>query len=207
MKSRRQYYIDANGCVVGLRQYNIALFGPENRKGYSMGKQRNPRAPRITVRVGQKHIDSARKKSSSHCMTADAMIEQLPQYKSIAVDIQTIRLTDPVKGLRYTYLTPRDVQERILKWDQGYEVKPFEFKLRGAQVTTMFRGANRKQKPVHKLGRKRLHANKTEKRNGVIPDVIGGRPPPKFSHRREFGLRAISLGSVFNLPESAAKAE
>jgi hypothetical protein len=161
-------------------------------------KKKTPRAPRLNVSVTAMDIETARPANSGHCMIAEAIKRAIGgDIKRVAVDLQTIRWSDPARGLRYTYLTPRPAVVNLVKWDQGVRVEPFQFRLRGAQVTTMWKGGPGKQKPVHNLGPKRLHSNQDEKAKGKIPDVIGGRPPSRLGMRREFGVRGLSLGEVF----------
>jgi hypothetical protein len=159
--------------------------------------RRPQRAPKVKIAVIQDDINNALPKRSGHCMIADAVKRDVPGAKGISVDIQTIRWSDPEKGLRYTYLTPRDAAVALVRFDQGVKPKPFGFRLRGAQVTTMHRKEKGGKLARHKLGKKRLSASPTEKKLGNIPDVIGGRPPPRFGRRREFGMRGLSMDDVF----------
>jgi hypothetical protein len=70
--------------------------------------------------VEQKYIDAAMERNSSHCATADAINEQVPEARHISVDLQTIRWTDSRKGVRYVFLTPYAIQtDIIIPFDQG----------------------------------------------------------------------------------------
>lgn len=93
-----------------------------------------PHSPNLTIPVEQKTIDSAQIANSNHCMIADAIKLKAPHATHVAVDIQTIRFTDPARKLRYVYLTPRSVQEAIIRFDHGEKMKPFKFRLGNAHV-------------------------------------------------------------------------
>src|SRR5215831_494387 len=105
-----------------------------NRRSIHQQEAKLPHAPRLTGHVLQKHIDGARKKNSSHCMTAAGLAEEYKHLTRWSVDIQTIRASDMKKGLRYIWLTPRSVQTNIINWDHGTDVRPFNFKLDGGHV-------------------------------------------------------------------------
>jgi hypothetical protein len=166
-------------------------------------------APRVKFHITQTIIDTAVRHSSGHCMVADAIRANVPGASHISVDLQTIRWSEKARGLRYTYLTPRIAQDALVKFDRGLQPKPFELSLRGAQVTTMHPGSKgktgkKKQKPAHKLGRRKLSATRADLRDGKVPEIIGGKPPPRPhpSRRREFGLRAYTLADI--VPAAAA---
>ena len=163
--------------------------------------KRTQRAPILTVNVTREIIDTAIKENARHCMIAMAIREQYPTFAHIAVDLQTIRFSDPEKGLRYTYLTPRIVQQALVLFDQGHRCRPIEFKLRGAHTSAMQIINRQKGRPMReriRLGRRRMIPD--PKSPSAVPETIGGRPPPRdtarsvtlASSRREFGLRSLS---------------
>jgi hypothetical protein len=174
---------------------------------------RTPRAPQLRLVVTQKFIDDAIPKHSGHCMIADALKVAIPDGRMHAVDLQTIRVTDQKRHLRYTYLTPRIAQEALVRWDVGIKPAPFSFVLRNGQVTRA--GSSRKETDPKKLEQRRraaakmLAVNKARlktregagPRGGKIPDRIGGKTPPlvrdkqgiPMSQRREFGIRALVI--------------
>jgi len=122
-------------------------------------------------------IETAMTKASGHCMVAQAIKRTFPDVMNVLVDFQTIRFSDKRKGVRYTYLTPANVMAILLAWDQGIKPKPFSFKLRDANISSMrmrekLRG---KSKRVHKFGKKKLAP---QKRSDKPRTVIGGSPPP-----------------------------
>jgi hypothetical protein len=98
-------------------------------------KQRGIHSPVIRGNVTQKHIEEGVKRDSRHCMVAEAVKEAFPRATSISVDLQTVRLSDLQRGLRFTYLSPRSVQRYIVRFDPGDPVIPFSFTLRGAQIS------------------------------------------------------------------------
>jgi hypothetical protein len=79
---------------------------------------------KATISILQRHIDDAMEKNSSHCATAEAIREQVPEARFISVDLQTIRWTDSRKGLRYVFLTPNAIQGGVIvPFDQGEREK------------------------------------------------------------------------------------
>ncbi len=100
-----------------------------------------PNAPLLRVEVSQAVIDKSCVADSSHCMIADAVKECYPWARNVTVDIQTIRLSDPDRGVRFTYLTPRQAQLALLDFDAGEPTEPFSFTLprRSAHVQWMRR--------------------------------------------------------------------
>jgi hypothetical protein len=100
----------------------------------------------VAVPVTQEHIDRSLERNSSHCMTAMALAEAIPDARRIAVDLQTIRFT--YKGLRYVFLTPHVCQDNIISFDQGErtKIRPFELKMRPAQISKA--GKKRRQCPT-----------------------------------------------------------
>jgi hypothetical protein len=104
------------------------------------------REGKATISVLQKHIDDAMEKHSSHCATAEAIREQVPEARFISVDLQTIRWTDSRKKLRYVFLTPHAIQGGVIvPFDQGERenCKPVTVRMRPCTVI--------------KIGKKRCH--------------------------------------------------
>ena len=149
----------------------------------------------VRIEVLQETIDEAETRSSSHCMIAESIKKSLPHVTYVAVDMMTIRWTDPTTGLRYTFLTPRKVAISLINFDQGVATHPYGFTLgRPAQI--------------RRSGWKAGHPN-TERRSDLEIDsktgekkkrpvrarinskgsIIGGSAIPQMSSRREFGMR------------------
>lgn len=171
---------------------------------------RTPKAPWVKVQVTEEQIKGAVQRDSGHCMIAEATRAAFPDAKAVSVDLQTVRFTDPRRGLRYTYLTPRPAIVALVKWDQGDMPEPFNFTLRGGHVTRS--GSNSLRRPLSpkeqeqrkraaaagrkaRLNRARLVVRKND---GHVPDRVGGRTPPlmrkdnvPLARRRAFGLRAL----------------
>ena len=150
-------------------------------------KREFPIAPTFTVDVTKAMIEHTKARNSSHCMISMAVREAMPQATSISSDLQTIRLSDPDKGLRYTYLTPRVSPASVDRLRSGELPEPFSFKLNGtgALVTKMARkGPYKTPQPTTLV---------VVGGTGAVPRRVGGRPPPqsRLAKRREFGLRAL----------------
>jgi hypothetical protein len=172
------------------------------------------RAPKVRIEVSKDVIDKAVARHSGHCVFADAIGESLLWARFIAVDIQTVRFSDPTKRERYVYLTPRRLQQAIIDFDQGDRPEPFSFSLYTGQ-TIPFGQSDRQ----NELDRKRDELKRAEKIKelegeakpskkaelvssrapGAIPGIVGGVAPPHPKDpgvprgmRREFGLRAFN---------------
>jgi hypothetical protein len=157
-------------------------------------------------------ITEAIRGNSGWCMVSAAVKIAAPWATHISSDLQTIRVTDPTKGLRYVYLTPRVTQVALILFDQGKQPEPFEFALRGGSTHTSFKRTTpgqASQQRVHKLGRRRVIPNT----KGItdVPSTVGGPVPPRVArttgqgiglkhaaplgtYRREFGVRAYVGG-------------
>jgi hypothetical protein len=157
-----------------------------------------PSAPRVWVTVSQETIDAACEADSGHCMIADAMTASIPAASRTSADLATLRFTDKDKGLRYVYLTPRWVQEALLRFDMGDRPKPFRFQLRnGTTVRSGGRGTGARH------AARPPAATLVQVSDSGIPEVRGGSAPPmgalaggsigsvSKSRRRTFGLRAM----------------
>lgn len=159
------------------------------------------RAPQARLEITKEMIDSAIARDSSHCMIADSVKSTFPKARCISVDLATIRFSDPEKGLRYTYLTPRIAQVHIVNWDQGRATEPFSFMLRGAQVNRAGGGkmegpkrshGKREMTPLQKEALEKANLSRAEhaqadrvslkepgsNTNGEVPIRIGGKTPP-----------------------------
>ena len=87
-------------------------------------------------------------KNSSHCAIAFAIRDAVPEARHIAVDLQTIRWTNPKRGVRYRFLTPAVAQHSvIIPFDQGdaENCKPVTFRMKPAFITRS--GAKRNHTP------------------------------------------------------------
>src|SRR5262245_25598421 len=151
-------------------------------------QRRNKLAPQLVCTVTQKIIDQAVPRDSGYCMLAEAVKSTFPHARKVSVDLQTIRLTDGERGLRYVYLTPRVCQVALVNFDQGIEPEPFTFTLRSGQVTQtkpnrralsaaeieQRKAASAKGNASQRRSRQKLAAAA----NGGTPSKIGGQTPP-----------------------------
>lgn len=147
-----------------------------------------PRAPKFRVHVAKEMIEHSKVRDSGHCMIAMAVREAMPQMVSISADLQTVRMSDPDLGLRFTYLTPRVAQEALIDFDQGELPEPFNFLLDGGMVTKMTR-----KRPGGQTPQPAKLVAPDNLSNGSVPTRVGGKAPPRsrLGRRREFGLRAM----------------
>lgn len=169
--------------------------------------QKRPKAPAVKLEITEELIADAIPRDSSHCLWAEAVKAAYPDAQRIAVDIQTIRFTDPKKALRYTYLTPRTAQIALVQFDQGIRPEPHSVQLRRGQVTrsaqktperipsVSLRSLDRaaQQKAAAKKGRDVLAKTTLRKHDDTsVPDRVGGKTPPiAAGKRRAFGLRGL----------------
>lgn len=166
-----------------------------------MTKTKKPRGVRLSVNVTADHISEGVTASSSHCMIAEAIKAAYPSAKKVAVDISTCRFTDPEKGHRYVFLTPRVAQSALVDFDEGTMPAPFSFRLTGAHVTAM-RGTAEKDKSDKVLSRATLASSD---RGSRMPRRLGGSRPPQLHLRREFGVRAFRGATTNRLNALAAQ--
>jgi hypothetical protein len=146
--------------------------GGRNKPGHKAGRPKKPPevfAPsvwehgRCEIPVLQKHLDEAMRANSSHCAIAMAIKDAIPDARMIAVDLQTIRWSNPKRGVRYVFLTPHVAQtDVIIPFDQGEECKPTSFKMRPAWIT--------------RIGAKRNHAPEQEQLKGTGLKVADDQP-------------------------------
>lgn len=171
-------------------------------------RQRFPTSPVIDCGVTQPIITDAVERRSGHCIIAEAIKAACPWAQSVSVDLQSIRMSDPEKGLRYCYLTPRSCQQTLLALDQGRRefIVPFHFRLAKAHIARMRESSvralqkARAKKEAAARAKKGLTAaaargeapkSKRDKmfvpqksvlvpgHNGEAPRRVGGRLPPR----------------------------
>lgn len=116
----------------------------------------------MKICVAKSHIDNGVERDSHRCMIADAIKEKCPRAQYILVDLQSIRFSDPDKGLRYTYLTPPTAQSALLRFDAGDKaIRPFDFRLTKPATREMgwqgqrSKGASRKGRKYRRTGKAR----------------------------------------------------
>lgn len=121
------------------------------------------RYSRIDCEVTADIIARAKPKDSRICMASEALRAAVPEATKVESDLATMRFS--AGGWRYIYLTPRDMQQALVDFDQGRALRPFRFRLALIQRTRST--STRDGKRVQPSRRKRID------RNGVIN---GGRP-------------------------------
>lgn len=130
----------------------------------------------------------------------------------VAVDVQSIRLTDRKRGQRFVYLTPRVAQRALVQFDQGITPTEFTFRLQSGQVIPIKQKKNKPRSEAQRAHAKKiadkarrraaaakLHVSgKSAKHTGAVEiNKIGGKAPPRAAlsgNRRQFGLK--SLGDI-----------
>lgn len=163
------------------------------------------RSPRLTLNITAELIATAKRRDSGHCMISEAVKVAYPGAARVRTDLQTIGFTDPDKGLRYHYLTPRLGQEVLVGWDAGAVPEPFTLRIQSAIITR----SHTRQSKVKKDAR----ADRVDRRVHLVdrgqpskvPERIGGQAPPVGAlaspparsgpakgRRREFGLRGLT---------------
>jgi hypothetical protein len=107
-------------------------------KKASATNRRNQRynSPRLAFEVTAEHIAAGVRRHSSRCMVAQALSEAYPGFTGVTADVQTVRATDPVRQLRYIYLTPPEAALPIIQFDEGVVPRPFSVLLRRAAWIT-----------------------------------------------------------------------
>lgn len=135
----------------------------------------------LKIQVRQANIDKSVPRDSHHCMIADAIMEQVKSARNVSVDIATIRFTDKKLGQRFIYLTPPTAQQSLVDFDQGTEVKPFNFDLRTAIQVKQRQKSSRAKRSRAAYQKKKLVLASAENESHQPVVVIGGHEPPTAS--------------------------
>jgi len=169
--------------------------------------------PNLQITVSEKVIANSIRADSGHCMIAEA-IKETAREKGlklgfIAVDLQTIRVTNLLSRLRYIYLTPPMAQMALVKFDNGEVITPFKFTLyrdRAVQVLP-YRGKGVSSEPAKIKVRsqttrtnRKPDGDKNVQTIGQKPKIMGGKAPPTAALRspayrgrtRSFGMRFLA---------------
>ena len=142
---------------------------------------------RKTIAVTETLIAKAQQADSNHCMIASAIRENCPAFTNVAVDLQTIRVTDRAAGKRYVFLTPLRAQQQLLRFDQGFRVDPWSFTLPRTPAQVL---------PIQVRHAPAAPKTVTTNSKRAIPTVQGGKAPPAAvlsnsrGQRRVFGIKA-----------------
>ncbi len=89
-------------------------------------------SPKIRVDITDNRIAESVRRSSSHCMIAEAIKEMLPDAKRVLVDLYFASFTDEKRNLRFIYHLPRQAQLSLIDFDAGRVPEPFSFTLQKA---------------------------------------------------------------------------
>lgn len=130
----------------------------------------------MKVKITKDCIKNAVKRDSHRCMIADAVRAAVPDARYISVDLQSIRWSNMKSGKRFTAFTPRIGQHKLLDFDQGHSVQPFEM-----EVTPV---------STRKVGWKPNHP--TSSRKGKKYKSTG-KKVYRARKERQFGLRMFAV--------------
>lgn len=103
----------------------------------------------LQLDVTEEIIDRAVRRDSTACVLADALKVACPGGVRPLVDLQTMSITVPEKGLRYHWLTPRSAQRILINFDQGGQLAPEVVRLSQGWTTSV----RKKGGPVEKRNR------------------------------------------------------
>lgn len=150
-----------------------------------------PPAPKLSIDVSAETIKNSVRKDSRSCMIADSIKLSVPGATYPMADIQTIRFTKD--GYRFTYLTPRTVQWKLIQYDQGEEeIEPFRFQLRTGTTTRAGGRAAAKNKQPYQARTPAQH-EATEKAMAASPKGFraDGEQPKRKRVRRESPAKLV----------------
>ena len=165
---------------------------------------------RVKIQVTAENIKDACRADSRHCMIAEAIKAQFPNVRNISVDMMNVRWSDPAKGWRYIYLTPKPAQYALINYDRGLKIEPFSFQVRTGLAVPMQLGTGKNRKRAHRVRESKIL--KTSDKGTIVhgvasksvpmwptgTDVTGlkpGRPKewhPSHNSLRRYGLRGFT---------------
>lgn len=179
-------------------------------------------ASRVKFEVTAEIIKNACKENSRHCMIAQAVAATLPHVRNISVDMMTIRWSDPERGWRYIYLTPKPAQYALVDYDMGLKIEPFTFQVRSGHATPMYLGTGKQRKRAHQvrankilkvsdktivcsIGRDSVPMTPRDPKDKILGETIiqpatqnrRGRPKewhPSHNSLRRFGMQGFTEG-------------
>ncbi len=106
------------------------LFGPVAPP--RPARRRQP-PKQTTVTIGADAIAAVMAgRTDGERVIAEAIRAARPEVRNVAIDVGTIRWTDPKTGRRVTFDTPVAVRNALLGFDRGATLEPFRFRLGGA---------------------------------------------------------------------------
>lgn len=101
----------------------------------SIRKPKNTRS--LKLDVTEEIIDRAVRRDSTACVLADALKVAVKGGVRPLVDLQTMSITVPERGLRYHWLTPRSAQRILINFDQGAQLAPEVVRLSQGWTTSI----------------------------------------------------------------------
>lgn len=128
-------------------------------------------------------------------MIAEAIKDAVPGAKSVTVDLQTIRWSDPVRRLRYIYVTPMKCVKALIDFDHGRPVDSFTFAVRNGMVTPMNTKNPNRDRSLQATPRRARLVPRDASNPGEVT-IVGGSTPPMAAYssrsvRRVYGLRML----------------
>jgi hypothetical protein len=145
---------------------------------------------RVRIQVTPEIIKDACRTDSRHCMIAEAIAAQLPGVRNISVDMMTIRWSDPTKGWRYIYLTPKPAQHALIRYDMGLDVQPFSFQVRSGHATPMIIGVGKNRKRAHRIRKNKILKTSDK---GTIVHSVGYDSVPMWPKNEPPGSKSASV--------------
>lgn len=144
--------------------------------------------PQIEITVGEETITTAVQRDSRHCWIAESIALAYPDASSVTVDLQSIRISNRAKRLRYLYLTPPACQRALIDFDRGLKPEPFSFSLkRPAQIVRSGRIAGEKPQTTEEKtenGRNRqTRARNALKLTRAESDDVPFEPPAEYVNK------------------------
>lgn len=143
------------------------------------------------IEVTQEDIDRAVANTSTHCAVAEAIMRCVPHSAYVMVDAQTIRWTNPETEQRFYYLTPAKVQDYVIAFDAGDDIKPMTFTLGHPAFTRTAKkktaGRERGTLHIHHAVASDVHATKTTD----IPNVPIPSNLRRRTQARRYGQRVM----------------
>lgn len=144
--------------------------------------------PQIEITVGEETITAAVQRDSRHCWIAESIALAYPDASSVTVDLQSIRISNRAKRLRYLYLTPPACQRALIDFDRGLKPEPFSFSLRRpAQIVRSGRIAGEKPKTAEEKRESSMRRQKRDyaamKVTRAESDDVPFEPPAEYVNK------------------------
>jgi hypothetical protein len=117
------------------------------------------------IQLNNEDIEHARKRDQYGCAIVRAIQRQYPEALRVRVNAKLVGFT--IKDIRYTYPTPPEAVEQIIKpFDQGKNIEPTVVRLRAGKMRETTHGDDRQLEM--KRGKKR-NMPRTERADQMSP--------------------------------------